>query len=99
MLTADDYEDFLIELSRCQRAALDQLHRVDMTKTYAIYMRPRGTDLARRHRDFEPVGSAKEARIIRHRLGIDALIHVGETHPDPLPLGERLWQEPGGPVD
>lgn len=33
VLTANDYEDFLIELSRCQRATLDQLHKVDMSET------------------------------------------------------------------
>lgn len=72
-----------------------------MTKTYALYLRGRGNDLATRIPDLSPVDSAKSARAIRNRLvqnGVDALIHVGEEHPDPLPHGETLWQEPGGSV-
>lgn len=64
-----------------------------MTKTYAIYMLPRGTDMAVRHRDFKPFATAKEARQHRRRLGPDACIHVGTENPDPLPYGSTLWLE------
>lgn len=72
-----------------------------MTKTYALYLRPRGDGLATRIPHLSPVHSASSARAIRSRLrqdGVDALIHVGEEHPDPLPHGETLWQDPGGPI-
>lgn len=62
-------------------------------KTYAIYMRPRGTDQAVRHRGYVPFQSARSARVTRRALGPDACIHVGTDHPDLLPFGETLWLE------
>lgn len=62
-------------------------------RTYAIYMRPRGTERAVRHRSYEPFASAKEARLIRRSMGADAAIHVGTDHPNELPWGETLWLE------
>lgn len=62
-------------------------------RTYAIYMRPRGTEKAVRHRSYEPFALAKQARIARRSLGPDAAIHAGTEHPNELPFGETLWLE------
>lgn len=62
-------------------------------RTFAIYMRPRGTDKAVRHRGYEPFTSAKLARQTRRAMGPDAAIHAGTEHPDELPFGETLWLE------
>jgi hypothetical protein len=70
-------------------------------KSFALYLRPRGNEQARRVPDLEPCHSARSARALRGRLrreGVDALIHVGEDHPDPLPFGATLWQYPGRPL-
>ena len=62
-----------------------------MANTYAIYMRPRGTEKAVRHRDYEPMSDLRAAKILRSQLGPDAAIHSGTEHPLELPFGERLW--------
>lgn len=61
--------------------------------TYAIYMRPRGTTIAVRHRDYLPFSSSRDVRNTRRRLGPDACIHVGVDHPDELPFLETKWLE------
>lgn len=62
-------------------------------RTFAIYMIPRGTDRAVRHRDYQPFTSAKQARLTRRSMGPDAAIHAGTEHPNELPFGETLWLE------
>lgn len=62
-------------------------------RTFAIYMRPRGTNKAVRHRSYEPFTSAKAARLVRRSMGAEAAIHVGTEHPNELPWGETLWIE------
>lgn len=68
-----------------------------MTRTCALYTVP-ATEHEQAHRfgDFES-GSPAQARRARREAvaaGDTVAIHVGDTHPETLPFGEKLWLEP-----
>lgn len=63
--------------------------------TYAFYTVPKKNSFANKAR-IDETTSAKKARKIRDSWNSEnatkIAIHVGESHPDPLPFGNRLWR-------
>ena len=67
-----------------------------MKRTLALYHVPKEGEQATRFEKgvYESMAKARRARRVVCGYGTEVALHVGETHPDPLPFGEKLWREP-----
>lgn len=66
-----------------------------ITKTAALYYVPEEGEKATRYEEgtYDNLKKARRARRVVCGYGKEVAIHMGENHPDPLPLGETLWRE------